>query len=495
MPEQVWYRSLYWRIGLGFIACVAGLLIAQAVLFLWLTLPSAGSLPGGSPQRLAAFVASDISNALESDPALDLERYVQEQFGRLNRPIVVVMRDGRVIRTRRYEPSPALIRAARARLERETSGRERYRDRAIFGRVVVGGQLVGVVVAPPDGPPWLGTLREHGPTLAIIGIVLLLAGTSAMAFFIFRPAQRRLQDLQRAAAAIGAGDTSARAAERGGDEVAALAHAFNQMAGDLEARVRELRESDRARRQLLADVSHELMTPLTAMRGYLETLAIPQAVRNQADRDRYLQIVMDETLRLESIIGDLLELARLEGGGVTLQREAVPVEWLFSRAADRHGAALREKAIQLDTSIAPGAETVDGDARRLEQALQNLVANAVRHTPYGGRISLSAGPTTPDQHTSRVRIAVRDTGPGIAPEHLPLIFDRFYKADAAREHHSAGSGLGLSIVKAIVERHSGTITASTAPEGGAMFEIILDAAEAQARVGAKTADARPRVAS
>ena len=336
-----------------------------------------------------------------------------------------------------------------------------------------------------------------GPTLAIVGIVLLFAGTAGMAFFIFRPAQRRLQNLQRTAAAIGSGETSARAADKGGDEVAALAQAFNQMAGDLDARVRELHESDRARRQLLADVSHELMTPLTAMRGYLETLGMPEAVRDQADRDRYLQIVMDETLRLESIIGDLLELARLEGGGTALQNEDVPVEDLFARAADRHGAALRDKDITLDTHIAPDAEAVHGDGRRLEQALQNLVANAVRHTPRGGRISLSAAAVGRD----RVKLTVRDTGPGIAPEHLPLIFDRFYKADASREHQAAGSGLGLSIVKAIVERHGGTITASNqstrtdsrAPRAvsggdasrpvmsdadaaptGAVFEIVLD---------------------
>jgi two-component system OmpR family sensor kinase len=530
MPEQVWYRSLYWRIGLGFIACVAGLLIAQALLFVWLTNPSQGTLPGGSPQRFAVLVASDLSAALEADPSLDLAKYVQENFDHVTRPIVVFLKDGRVLSTRRYSPPPPIARAARIRLERgvfegarprgadgdagedgERGGgsggrdgdsggrggdqggfRERGGRPPLFGRIVVGGQVIGLVAAPFDGPPWLAALREHGPTLAVVGIVLLFAGTAAMAFFIFRPAQRRLQNLQRTAAAIGAGETSARAAEQGGDEVTALAQAFNQMAGDLDARVRELRESDRARRQLLADVSHELMTPLTAMRGYLETLGMPEAVRDQADRDRYLQIVMDETLRLESIIGDLLELARLEGGGITLQREDVPVEELFARAADRHGAALRDKDITLDTQIAPGAEAVFGDGRRLEQALQNLVANAVRHTPRGGRISLSAEPA--GRQNGRVRLTVRDTGPGIAPEHLPLIFDRFYKADASREHQAAGSGLGLSIVKAIVERHGGTITASSQADGrvsggdaarpivsgadaaptGAVFEIVLD---------------------
>jgi signal transduction histidine kinase len=494
MSDHVWYRSLYWRIGLGFIVCVAGLLIAQALLFVWLTNPSAGLLSARTPQRLAVLVASDLSSAIENDPSIDLDRYVQDQFGHVTRPIVIVMRDGRVIRTRSYDPSPMLLRGARIRLERAQSRpstpeeiRERERGRAPYGRIVLRGEVVGLVFTPIDGPPWLIPLREHGPTLAVMGLVLLLAGTSAMAFFVFRPAQRRLSDLQRAAVAIGSGEISARAPERGGDEVTALARSFNKMASDLEARVHELRESDRARRQLLADVSHELMTPLTAMRGYLETLAMPQAVRDPAARDRYLQIVMDETLRLESIIGDLLELARLEGGGVPLQEEAVPVEWLFARAADRHGATLRDKAITLDTRIAPGGDFVHGDGRRLEQALQNLVANAVRHTPRGGRIALSSEPSPT---AGRVRILVRDSGPGIAPEHVPLIFDRFYKADASREHQATGSGLGLSIVKAIVERHGGSITASSPNGDGALFEMTLAApAPAEAQAARQAAEA------
>ena len=126
--------------------------------------------------------------------------------------------------------------------------------------------------------------------------------------------------------------------------------------------------------------------------------------------------------------------------------------------------------MELARDIAPDAQEVDGDARRLEQALQNLVANASRHTPAGGRITL-----TSRLADGRVVVAVTDTGTGIAPEHLPFVFDRFYKADAARAQESApGSGLGLSIVKAIVEAHGGRVTASIPPGGGARFEVVLD---------------------
>jgi two-component system sensor histidine kinase BaeS len=286
-----------------------------------------------------------------------------------------------------------------------------------------------------------------------------------IALIVFGPARRRLKDVQAATERLGAGDLTARAPEQGGDEVTSLARAFNKMAEELTVRARALEASDTARRQLLADVSHELMTPLTAMRGYVETLGMSELQLDEQTRDRYLAIVTEETHRLERIIGDLLDLARLEGGGTTIRRDRFDVASLFSRVAARHERELRERGIRLAEVIDRGAEYIVGDRDRLEQALQNLAANALRHTPDGGQITVTSA-----RHPSGSVLTVRDTGPGIPPEHLPLIFDRFYKVDASRKA-AGGSGLGLSIVKAIVERHGGTITARN--DGGAVFEITL----------------------
>ena len=149
---------------------------------------------------------------------------------------------------------------------------------------------------------------------------------------------------------------------------------------------------------------------------------------------------------------------------------AVPVAQLFQRVADRHERDMIEKQVTLETSVAAGAAEVWCDAARMEQALQNLVANALRHTPEGGQIILTA-----ERAAEGVRLAVRDTGSGIPAEHLPRIFDRFYKTDASRTdpYWKSGSGLGLSIVKAIVERHGGTVSAANVPSGGAEFTITL----------------------
>jgi signal transduction histidine kinase len=469
MNEVVWYRSLYWRTALGAFACLTGLLLAQAALFLWLAGRTDRPVLSQSPPRALRLVSLDLTAALESDPALDIPQYVHEQLRRVPWRLFVVLPDGRIAKNREFDLPDEAIQNARKALQDELPTGRFERLRARVARVRVDGHVVAVVGLAPGEGPLDPVVREYGPPLLTAGLGLLVAGALGMALFVFGPARRRLRALQQAAEALGSGASAPLAPETGGDEVAALAHSFNRMAADLDARVRDLKESDRLRRQLLADVSHELMTPLTSIRGYLETLSIAGAVPDTATRDRYVQIVSSETERLESIVGDLLDLARFEGRGIALRRETVPIAWLFDRVAERHEDALRERGVELAREIAPDAQEVDGDARRLEQVLQNLVANASRHTPRGGRITLSSR-----RISGHVAIAISDTGTGIAPEHLPFVFDRFYKADAARAQEGApGSGLGLSIVKAIVEAHGGRVTASGAPGGGARFEIEM----------------------
>ena len=228
---------------------------------------------------------------------------------------------------------------------------------------------------------------------------------------------------------------------------------------------------------LLVDVSHELMTPFIAMRGYLEMLSMSGVGLDPDTRARYLSIVSDESYRMEHIVRDLLDLARLEVARESVDKQDVPIEDLFGRVVARHEREAWEKNVTLTTSVAPGAEIVSGDPLRLEQALQNLAANALRHTPAGGRIGLGA-----ELHDKDIVIVVRDTGAGIAPEHLPHVFDRFYKVDPSRNSDAVvsgfsqtpeGSGLGLSIVKAIIERHGGTISVRSTLGKGTEFTIRL----------------------
>jgi signal transduction histidine kinase len=348
------------------------------------------------------------------------------------------------------------------RLERDAGGAPFVRPAPI----VVAGKLAGVVVVPPQAPFGL-LLSRYAPMLTVVGGGVLVLGTVLTSVLIFGPARRRLRAVEGAARRFGSGDLAARAPEKGGDEIAAVATAFNRMADDLAT-------SDRVRRQLLADVSHELNTPVTAVRGYLETLTMPDVPLDDSTRARYLHIIADETARLERLIGDLLDLAKFEGGGGTFKREPVEVDQLFERVAQRHERELQARNIELKATIERDAQTVVGDADRLEQVLQNLAANGLRYAPDGSTIRLVATASTAPE--AGVTLAVEDEGPGIDAAHLPHVFDRFYKADTSRTP-AGGSGLGLSIVKTIVERHGGRIAVVSRP-GRTVFEVWLPAQQA-----------------
>jgi signal transduction histidine kinase len=448
------YRSLYSRIALGFILCIGGGLSVQAAIILGLL-----NRTETAGESLTQAASTLLAEAISSDRNRNLQQCLSEHYPRPPQSLLAILTTGEVLTAGSAAAPDRIIEAVLREFEKKPV---RSIPRAWQGApyhaspIVVGGEIVGAVAIVPQ--TWVERLW---PAILATSAALLLMGTALSSIFIFGPAHRRLKELESAAIRFGAGDLTVRAHDDGGDEVARVARAFNQMAAALAA-------SDRARRLLLADVSHELMTPLTAVRGYQERLAAAPAIRESPELTRSIAVIGDETLRVERIVGDLLDLAKLEGGADSLDRQDVSVEGLFGRVAARHTPQALDKGLALSTTIAPGAEIVYGDRFRLEQALQNLAANAIRHAPIGGRVELSA-----ELRDAGIALTVADNGAGIGPEHLAFVFDRFYKANAARSGDAAGSGLGLSIVRAIIERHGGTVAVSSERNAGAMFTIWL----------------------
>ena len=326
-------------------------------------------------------------------------------------------------------------------------------------------RLAGLVILPP--PPPRGLLANVGELLSLPGTLALVAITAIAALVIFAPARNRLRALEQAAERLGAGQLDTRAPAQGRDEIARVATAFNHMAADLEQQSEALRLSDRLRRQMLADISHELRTPLTTMRGYLDTLDMPEIVLDEDKRKRYVETARRETLRLERIVADLLELARFENGVAALDARVVAIERVLAGVARRYEQDAAAARVTIRTRVHPSADQIVADPDRLDQAISNLVVNALRHTPPGGSIDLEAV-----ADASGCQLTVVDSGSGIAPEHVAHVFERFYKVDSSRSSGPAGSGLGLSIAKAIVERHGGTIAVTSKP-GRTAFVITL----------------------
>jgi signal transduction histidine kinase len=292
--------------------------------------------------------------------------------------------------------------------------------------------------------PWLTGIAAAALAL---GLVQLLA--HGMTF--------PLREMVVAARAMAKGDYGRRVTATSRDEVGELARAFNVMA-------EELAEVDRIRRDLVANASHELRTPLGALRATLENLVDGVEAVDRAK----LEGALRQVERLGGLVEQLLDLSKLESGAVPLERERVSARGLLDEIVEEWRQQAEGRGLDLQVVVRPEALELDADLQRMHQVLANLVANAVRHSPAGGRVVLGA---TGGQ--GRVRLEVVDGGPGIPPAEATRVFERFYRADPARS--GGGNGLGLAIARWIVELHGGAIHAEQAEPHGCRIVVDLPA--------------------
>jgi two-component system, OmpR family, sensor histidine kinase BaeS len=292
------------------------------------------------------------------------------------------------------------------------------------------------------------------PPLRLASVVLLVLAFLALAGSrrMFRRFARPVGELVDAASQIEAGDLSVRVREHGPREVRQVARAFNAMAEQLEA-------SDARRRTFLADVTHELRTPLSVIRGRAE--GITDGVY-PGDPEHVLP-VLEAARTLEVLIEDLRTLAMADAGGMTLRREVVDLATLVSETVASFETSAAETGVALSVDVAGDLPQISADPSRLQSVVSNLVSNAIRHTPSGGSVRVSVGLSG-----GSPEVMVSDTGEGIPPDLLPHVFERFVKGSA-----SSGSGLGLAIACDLVVAHGGTIEASSSPGSGTTIRFAL----------------------
>ncbi|MEU5780712.1 HAMP domain-containing sensor histidine kinase [Micromonospora lupini] len=289
---------------------------------------------------------------------------------------------------------------------------------------------------------------------AVAGLVLLVTvGVTVLAGIrLTRP----LHALTGAAQRMRDGDGSARVRVTGRDEIARLAEAFNDMS--------ERRERlEQLRRAMVSDIAHEMRTPVTNIRGWLEAAEDGVAALDQ----RLVSSLLEEATLLQHVIADLQDLAQADAGALRLHPEPVYLADLLAQVAEAHRVQADRAAVDLSVRVDADPQ-VYADPVRLRQAVGNLVANAVRHTPSGGSVTISARTAN-----GEVTVAVADTGSGISAEDLPRVFDRFWRAEKSRSRQTGGSGLGLAIVRKLAEAHHGTVTATSTPTQGTTFTLHL----------------------
>ena len=335
--------------------------------------------------------------------------------------------------------------------------RRRFLRRMVFGAGVflllwfVAGAVLGGFI-------WHGAPQpsgHRGPYLgaALFALTLLVAGVLVVRR-LFRRTALPLQDVMDAADRVAGGDYEARVEERGSLEMRRLARSFNAMAD-------RLRANEQQRRNFIADVAHELRTPLSVIQGNAEGMLDGLYPADQA----HLEPVLDETRVMARLLDDLQTLSTAEAGALRLHREPVGPAQLVEEAVAAWRSGAEAVGVALGQWVTPGLPALDVDAVRIGQVLGNLVSNAVRHTPAGGSVVVSAEPAGGGKAVS---FAVTDTGPGIDPAVIPHVFDRF-----VRSRDSRGSGLGLAIAKSLVAAHGGEISAESPPGGGTTMRFVL----------------------
>lgn len=349
-------------------------------------------------------------------------------------------------------------------------------DGGIPGGKVIGALLVAQPYKYPQG-------FAPGDVLGALDTVILITGAAiallviVFSIFMTRRLTRPLVSLTAAVEQVKGGDYSQRVdTPHTKDEIGTLAQTFNDMADKIETDVTELRRQDQLRRDMIANIAHDLVTPLTAIQGFSEAIA-DEVISDPLARYETAQLIGREVQRLRRLVSDMQNMTALETGRMRFDRAPLNMRALVDEVLEVIGPECEQAGIILHNEIASALPPALADSDRITQVLLNLLDNARRYTPAGGTISVGAKLEADPRGAKWLEISVQDSGSGIDAAELPFIFDRFFRVDRSRSGSHGGSGLGLAIVKAIVTGHGGSVRAESKPGEGTRISFTLPVAE------------------
>lgn len=328
--------------------------------------------------------------------------------------------------------------------------------------VILGGEQYDSALSMLENSYFLQT------SLKVFAVILLITGIAGLILFAFLTKRLRImtdiiEDFDRSG-------LDRRIPVHSNDEIGRLAQSFNSMADTIQENMKELEKTDRLRRELIANVSHDLRSPLASIQGYLETIRLKEPSLSKEMRKKYLEIILKNTSLLRQLVEELFELSKLETKQVEPNKELFSIADLvqdvtlkYEQQAVRHG-------IKLKAEAPPSLPLVKGDIALIERAISNLIENAIQYSEEKGYVRISLEPGN-----NKVKISIADSGSGIDEEDLPYIFDRFYRAEKSRAKGNGGTGLGLAIVKTILNLHDQEIYVRNKDSGGAEFYFWLPA--------------------
>ncbi len=484
------FQSFYWKLSLVFLLLLIALGIAQVTI----TYNSSMQFVRQADQKLNLNLAENMAGEFEAEleDELDISRikssihdmmvvnprieiYLLDPAGEI---LAFFVEKGREVKTDsvNMEPVHEFLNNPQSDLILGQDPRNPTRTKPIsvaeldIGRqesgyvyIILGGEQYDSALSMLENSYFLQT------SLKIFGIILLVTGIVGMILFAFLT--RRLRRMAATIEKFDEGNMNQRVPVDSNDEIGRLAQSFNSMADTLQENVKELKKSDKLRRELIANVSHDLRSPLASIQGYLETILLKGAELSDEKREKYFNIILKNTVGLRKLVDELFELSKLDTQQVEPETESFSIGDLVQDVVLKFEQKAAEKDIEIEPKCPSGMPLVKGDIAMIERVLSNLIENAIQYSDRGGQIEIKL-----ETQNSSVAIQVKDNGPGISEDDLPHIFDRFYRAEKSRSRSSGGTGLGLAIAKKIMELHDREINARNRENGGSVFEIELDRA-------------------